>query len=116
MNKFSHIEKIDKMTDDVINNFDFKMCHDVMRHLKWTWLRREGHIIPTIEMISESARERIKSAIDGILNKEEKISYHHPYYSSSGGLKATVWKNNYGHIVNIQLEFILSEWDSDGDY
>jgi len=115
MGKLSHIETIDKMTDEIINEFDFKKCHKVMKHLKWVWKKHGEDVIPTIEMLSEFARERIKSAIDGILDKENKISYQHSYSSCSGGLKATVWKNKYGHIVNIQLEFVLTYWDSDGD-
>ena len=100
------------MINDVIENFNFLKCHKVMTHLNWRW-GNEG--VPTIDKIKESAVERMRSAIDRVRDKENKISSSDFTSVSSGGLKATAWKNRYGHLEFIRLEFVLTDWDSDGD-
>lgn len=103
---------IERMIQDVLDEFDFEKCHKTMTFLNWRW-GLDGEI-PTIERMKGAAKERIMSAIDGIKNRE--ISHHSSYFSSSGGFKGTVWKNRYGHIEGVRLEFVLADWDSDGDY
>lgn len=100
-----------KMIDNILDNFDFEKCRKAMIHLNWTW----GFVpeIPSIERMKDAAVQRIHSAID--VAKKSKNS-HFTYFSSSGGFKASVWKNRYGHIEGINLEFILTGWESDGDY
>ena len=93
------------MMFDIMNNFDFPKVHVVMKSLHWTWFPKG---VPTVDDIIFSARERIESVIKACLldaKPEEE------YFVSSGGLKATVWKNRYGQITNIQLDFILTEWN-----
>jgi hypothetical protein len=51
----------------------------------------------------------------GVKDKENRLSVNESYFCSSGGLKGTAWKNRYGHVAGIKLEFVLTEWDSDGD-
>ena len=97
-----------KMVDEIIEHFNFQRCHKVMKHLKWSWALTG---VPSIEELKESAIERLERAIEYAKSKEVKESC----YVSSGGLKATAHKNRYGHVVMLQLEFVLSEWDSDGD-
>jgi hypothetical protein len=111
MTKISPYLKENKMIDDIIENFDFFKCYSIMNVLNWKW---RGDRV-TIEMLKSSAVNRLRSAIDGVKDKENKVAADCEYHSSSGGLKATVWKNRYGHIKGVRLEFVLTEWDSDGD-
>ena len=53
--------------------------------------------------------------MDAIKVCKDGESHKSSYFSSSGGLKATTWKNRYGHIEGIRLEFVLTAWDADGD-
>lgn len=100
------------MIEDILENFDFVKCRLAMIALNWKWgTIPEG--TPTIEQLKDSAVERIKSAIE--VAKKGKCSKS-TYFSSSGGLKANVWVNRYGHTEGIRLEFVLTDWDSDGDY
>ena len=103
--------KHQEMIDDIIENFNFERCHDVMKHLGWVWVGGT----PTIERLKEAAEERLKCAIEGALDRKDRLPLHSSYFSSSGGLKATAWRNRYYQIEGIKLEFVLSEWDSDGD-
>jgi hypothetical protein len=112
MKRISPHLKEQRMIDEVIENFNFLRCYKVMNHLNWKW-GNEG--IPTIDRLKESAVERIRSAMDNVKDKENKISSSDFSSVSSGGHKATAWKNRYGHIEGVRLEFVLTEWDSDGD-
>jgi len=112
MTRISPYLKESKMINDIIENFDFYKCHDVMSHVDWQW---RGNGVPTIDMLKLSAVNRLKNAIEGVKDKENKVASDCEYHSSSGGLKATAWKNRYGHIEGVRLEFVLTEWDSDGD-
>jgi hypothetical protein len=102
----------EKMIDEIIDNFDFERCHFVMSKLKWEW---GFNGVPTIEDLKRAARQRMEQAIKGALDKNDILPLNSYYFSSSGGLKATAWRNRYGHLEAINLEFVLAEWDSDGD-
>lgn len=103
----------EKMIEDVLEHFDFDRCHFAMKALKWKWF---GIGVPTVEDLKYSARERLESAIKGATDKKDILPLNSYYFSSCGGLKATAWRNRYGHLEAINLEFVLTEWDSDGDY
>jgi hypothetical protein len=101
-----------ELVDEVLKHFDFKKCHKVMKQLNWGWGFDEQ--IPTVDRLKERGRDRIISAIEGM--KESKKHHHlESYFSSSGGLKATVYKNKYGLITNIILEFVLTDWHAGED-
>lgn len=105
-------KKEQELIEEVLEHFDFNKCHEVMEHLDWRWgLNPE---VPTIDRIKESGRDRIMGAIKGI-KENKKHHYLEGYFSSSGGLKATVYKNKYGLVTNIILEFVLSDWHAGED-
>jgi hypothetical protein len=104
------IEQENKMIQDVLDNFDFNKCRTTMNALNWTWGFENTQ--PTIEMLKKSASERLRNAMD--VAKKDKCS-RATYFSSSGGLKGNAWVNRFGHIEGIKLEFVITEWDSDGD-
>ena len=106
----NQVDKEKEMMDEILDNFDFVKCHDVMSKIGWTWFLEPS--APSIERIKESARNRMMDAIKVCKDGE---SHKSSYFSSSGGLKATTWKNRYGHIEGIRLEFVLTDWDADGD-
>lgn len=111
--KMNQKEMETKMIQDVLENFDFTKCWMVMRTLNWGWGFSQE--TPSIFELKTSAEKRMRDAIE-YCKQSSKISHHSPCYVSSGGLKATVWKNMYNQIISVQLEFVLTDWDSDGDY
>lgn len=82
-----------------------------MNLIDWRWF---SGTVPEIYELKATALDLIRHSIKGI--KSEEVNYNSSYYSATGGLKATSWKNRYGHIVAIKLEFVLTDWESDGDY
>lgn len=82
--------------------------------MNWEWDRYGRYIIPTISDLIDSGRDRIGGAIEGIKNAG-RMGLNEGYSSSSGGLKATVYKNRYNQITFIKLEFVFTEWDAGED-
>lgn len=95
------------MIANILNEFDFIKIHQVMVCLDWQWMYNNG--IPTIDGLRNAARKRIDIAIKGCIGEG---TVNIPYSASSGGLKATVEKNIYGQIDFIELEFVVSSWDT----
>jgi hypothetical protein len=106
--------KEQELIDEVIQNFDFYKCQLMMEYMGWRWMRHDGYRIPTKYDLIEDAKDRIQSAIEGI-KEAGRMGLNESYGSSSGGLKATVYKNRYNQITFIKLEFILTEWDAGDD-
>ena len=100
------------MIDEIMDNFNFENCHKAMQALNWTWV---GKGVPSVQDLRSSAIERINSAIVGLSTVKYRNSDDSYYFSSSGGLKATVWKNKKGHVDGINLEFVLTSWDVSSD-
>ena len=100
-------KKEQELIDEILEQFNFAKCKLVMDKLNWTW--GFNNQVPSIQQLKESARDRIESAIEG-LKSSKKWTHHQPYMSSSGGLCVHVWKNRYGQICDIKLEFVLTEW------
>ena len=103
-------ERHQTMMFDILNNFDFQKVYVVMKSLNWTWYPKG---VPTVDDITFSARERIESVIKNCLLDAKPDQ---EYISSSGGVKATAIKNDYGQITFLELEFVLTSWDVNDPY
>ena len=107
-------KKEQELIDKVLKEFDFNQVHKTMRLLRWEWISPFGYEVPSLEKIKNSANNRIEGAIEC----SKKVKFKNKdieYFSSSGGFKASVWKNIYGQITNVQLQFILTEWQAGED-
>jgi hypothetical protein len=56
----------------------------------------------------------MQNAINGCLGNRS-CRPNETYMSSTGGFKAVAIKNKYNHLEFLKLEFVLTEWESDGD-
>lgn len=105
-------QKVKEMIDNIMDNFEWDKCVKAMKALNWTWALVPGY--PQESDLKKTAKYLIESAIKGALSSK-LLRNDEPYFSSTGGLKASVSKNKHNHINWINLEFILSEWSDDGD-
>ena len=106
-------EQHNMMIKDIIENFNFQKCRMVMSFLGWTWGMPPGRT-PDIEDMKKTAKYLMEGAIKGCL-ESKTCTPGETYMNATGGFKAEAIKSKYNHIVYLQLEFILTEWESDGD-
>ena len=100
----------DALIEEILDNFDFHKCWTVMKLFEWSW-GFNGEV-PNVDRLKSAAVDRLKSAIQ-VAKKGESSKM--TYYVSSGGLKACAWRNRFRQIEGISLEFVLTDWQSDGD-
>jgi len=74
-----HIE--DKM-DVLIERFDTKRMHKIMKMLDWSWYTVG---VPSEEEIKKSAKERLTNSYKSYLNDDTDSDY---FFSESGGIRA----------------------------
>jgi len=84
-----------------------------MRSLGWTWAMTPGGY-PEIHEMKRTAKYLMENAINGCLGNRS-CRPGETYHSATGGFKAEAIKNKYGHLEWVRLEFVLTEWESDGD-
>jgi hypothetical protein len=66
-----------------------------------------------VDNIIFGARKRLESVIKNCLLDAKPDE---EYFVSSGGLKATAIKNEYGQITFLQLEFVITSWEINDPY
>jgi hypothetical protein len=106
-------EQHNKMMDDILENFNFMKCKMVMSFLGWTWGFPPGRT-PEVDEMKKTAKYLMEGAIKGCL-ETRNCRPEETYISATGGFKAEAIKNKYNHLEFLKLEFVLTEWDSDGD-
>ena len=100
------------MINEVLAHFDFEKVNQTMKALNWTW---HGEGIPSIQSLKESAERYMNSAIEQVLSPNNKEHHDVGWISASGGFKAMAWKTKKGKLAKVQLEFIVSEWDTENE-
>ena len=105
------IDNEDYLIQEILDNFDFQKCRLAMISLNWKWAF--DNTSPSIERLKAVAVDRLKSAIE--IAKKNRCPKS-TFFCSSGGLKGSAWVNRFGHIEAIRLEFVLTDWDADGDF
>lgn len=103
-------DKKNNLINEILANFDFEKVHKTMTLLDWRWV---GRGVPSINEIRDSASERLESAIEQVISSKNKEHHDIGWISSSGGLKATAWKNKKGKLEKLSLEFVLTDWDTE---
>lgn len=106
-------EQHEKMINDIIDNFKFEKCRKVMQFLGWTWGMADARV-PDIEQMKKTSKYLLQSAIEGCM-ADQSCKPGVTYLSATGGFKAEAIKTKYNHLEFLKLEFVLTEWDTDGD-
>jgi hypothetical protein len=104
--KFSQVEK---MIEDIMENFDFKQVQRTMNYLDWQW-RGEG--VPTLENLKKAAESLLRGAIKSRLGDFKSESHEVGIVNGTGGFEAKAWcDENKTKIVALDLRFVLEQWD-----
>lgn len=90
LNKEEHINCI-------INKFNFKKVHKVMKFMNWTWYNT-GSEPPTVAHLKDEARRLLNELYD---SDDSLLSM------STGGLKVSKYEDH------LELEFVIAEYGSE---
>ena len=104
--KFSQVEK---MIEDIMDEFDFKRIQSVMDHLNWQWA---GEGVPTIESLRKTAERLLRGAIKSRLGEYKNEHHEIGILNGTGGFEAKAWcDETKTKIVALDLKFVLESWD-----
>lgn len=102
-------DPVNKMIDDIIEEFDFIKVQITMDYLDWKWV---GEYV-TIDMLKEEARRLLRGAAEARLGQYKNEHWEMPIIHSTGGFQAMAFCNeDKTKIDTLQLKFVLTEWDA----
>jgi hypothetical protein len=105
-------EPLDKMIDEIMDEFNFAIVHKTMVALDWKWISSESEI-PSIESLRKEAERLLRDAADVRLGMFEDEPWESPIILSTGGFSAAAWCNeDKTEIRRLSLDFIVSSWRS----
>ncbi len=100
---------VDDMIEDIMSEFEFDQVETVMDALGWRW-RGE---IPSIEDLQETAERLLRGAAKSRLGDFKDTHHDVAIISATGGFEAKAFcDENKTKITGLQLDFIVTSWDS----
>jgi hypothetical protein len=104
----SDIDPVEKMIEDTMAYFDWKLVQSTMHDLDWRW---RGEYV-TIEMLKKEAERLLRGAIKSRLIEFQDMYHELGVINATGGLEAEAWcDESKTKIVALNLKFILADWD-----
>lgn len=105
-------EPLDKMIDEIMEEFNFARVHKAMVALDWKWAFIENKI-PSIESLRKESERLLRDAADVRLDMFVGEDWKSPIICSTGGFSASAWcDEDKTKITRLELEFIVSSWNS----
>ena len=103
-----YLDPVNKMIDDIMDEFNFAKVQNVMDHLGWKWV---GEYV-TIEMLREKAEHLLRGAAEARLGAYKDTHWEQGIINGTGGFQAMAFCNeDKTKIVGLDLKFVLAEWD-----
>jgi hypothetical protein len=107
-----YFDPLNKMINDIMDEFNFAQVQYVMNYLNWQWLGK--HV--TIEMLREEAERLLHGAAEMRLGKYKDEHWEQGIIHGTGGFQAMAFCNeDKTKIIGLNLKFILEEWDAEVD-
>ena len=105
------IDPVDKMIDDIMDEFNFAKVQSAMYHLDWKWA---GVGIPTIDGLRKEAERLLKGAANSRLTDYKDEYWEMGVIHRTGGFQAKAYCNEAKtKIIALDLKFVLTEWDEE---
>jgi hypothetical protein len=103
-----YFDPVNKMIDDIMDEFNFAKVQNVMDHLGWKWV---GEYV-TIEMLREKAEHLLRGAAEARLGQYKDTHWEQGIINGTGGFQAMAFCNeDKTKIIGLDLKFVLAEWD-----
>jgi hypothetical protein len=106
-------EPLDKMIDEIMDEFNFATVHKTMVALDWKWAVTSNNKVPTMDELRTEAERLLRDAADVRLDMWQYEHWKSPIYCSTGGFSAAAWCNeDKTKIIRLDLDFIVSSWSA----
>lgn len=104
-----YMDPVNKMIDDIMDEFNFARVQNVMDYLGWKWA---GEYV-TVEMLKQTARRLLREAADSRLGDYKDTHWEQGVICATGGFQAMAWCNEDKTKVDaLDLKFVLADWDA----
>ena len=104
-------EPVDKMIDEIMDEFNFARVHTAMAALDWKWAVTSNNNVPTMDELRTEAERLLRDAADIRLNMFKDEPWESPVYCGTGGFSAAAWcDEDKTRITRLDLDFIVSTW------
>ena len=105
-------EPLDKMIDEIMDEFNFATVHKTMVTLDWKWALSKNYT-PSMDELRAEAERLLRDVADVRLDMFKDEPWESPIICSTGGFSASAWCNeDKTKITRLKLEFVVSSWTS----
>ena len=106
-------DQVDEMIDNIIDNFNFSRVQIAMAATGWKYASSEGKDV-TINELKSTATYCLKGAAEARLSDYIEEHWEQGIIQGTGGFQAMAYcDKDKTKIVQLELKFILAEWDSE---
>jgi len=107
-------EPLDKMIDEIMDEFNFATVHKTMVALDWKWASSKNYI-PSMDELRDQAERLLRGAAKSRLGDFKRSHWELGIINGTGGFQATAFcDRTKTRITGLDLKFVVSEWD-EGD-
>ena len=107
-------EPLEKMIDEIMDEFNFATVHKTMVALDWKWASSKNYI-PSMDELRDQAIYLLRGAAKARLGDYKDTHWELGVIHGTGGFQATAFcDKNKTQITGLDLKFVVAEWD-EGD-
>ena len=108
-----YLDPVNKMIDDIMDEFDFNRVETVMEFMDWRWAGDNGLEYVTVDMLKKEARRLLRGAADARLGAYKNTHWEQGIIHACGGFQAMAFcDEDKTKITGLDLKFVLTEWDA----
>jgi hypothetical protein len=107
-----YFDPINKMVDEILDEFNFERVQTVMFKLNWQWATA-AQGIPAIGELKETAERLLRQAAEYRLGQYKDSYWELGIINATGGFQATAFcDETKTRITGLDLKFVLTEYDA----
>ena len=106
-------DPLDKMIDEIMDEFNFAQVLKTMEALNWKWATaKRGYSIPDMDDLRAAAERLLRGAAESRLNDYKGTHWELGIINGTGGFQATAWcDEDKTKITALDLSFIVEHFD-----